>query len=502
MAAIGKIRSYGVVLAIVIGLALFAFIAEELARSCGSTRTDRSILVGKIYGKRVTVQEYQSLFEEYQEVMKLQKGSDNLTEDEANQARDYVWNTCVQGRIIAHEAEKLGLTVTDEELQEVLNKGTNPMLRNTPFANEQTGLFDANELKKFLAEYKLQKNADAQTAQYYNSLYRYWTYVEKTLRQQILAQKYQALFSGCFLTNEIETKALYEANNTEAQVLLAAFPYNDISDDDITITEAEKKQQYDSNKGLFRQYSDTRDVKYIDVVVTASDADRKAIADQFVTIATELATTDDAADVVRRSTSTIPYLGLPVKKNAYSNDISAMLDSLSVGQTSAVFETKRDNTLNVMKLISKQSLPDSVQYRQIQVFASTPAEAHAKADSVYNAIIAGGDFELIAKNYGQTGEATWLTTAQYQKAPSIDINTKQYLSDLNTMAIGETKNLELEQGNIIYQVVDRRAFVDKYICAIVKKTIDFSHETYSAAYNKFSAFVSANQSGQQIIDNA
>ena len=49
-------------------------------------------------------------------------------------------------------------------------------------------------------------------------------------------------------------------------------------------------------------------------------------------------------------------------------------------------------------------------------------------------------------------------------------------------------------SNIILQVVDRRAPVEKYTAAVIKRPIDFSKDTYSAAYNKFSQFVSENQS--------
>ncbi len=501
MAAIGKIRSKGKLLAIIIGLALFAFIAEELVRSFSSTRTDASQQVGKVLGKKISIMEFQALYEEYQEVMKLQRGNESLTEDEVNNARDAVWNTYVQTKIIENETKKLGLEVTDEELQNVLNQGTNPMLTQTPFVNQQTGLFDANELKKFLAEYKTNV-ANPQLTQQYKSLYNYWTFIEKSLRMQLLMQKYQALFSGCLLTNPVELQASYEASKEEATIELASFAYNDVEDSKIEITESELKAQYDAMKELFHQPRETRDVKYINVQVTASKADRDELDNLFVGYAEELAQSSDPADVVRKSTSLVTYLGLPVKKNAFPSDISRMIDSLSVGETSKVFETTRDNTLNVMKLVSRQSLPDSVQYRQIQVFAETPELSHQKADSIYEALKGGADFELIAKNYGQTGETNWLTTAQYQSSPSLDVYTKEYLTDLNTMPVGELKNLVLDQGNIIYKVEDRRAFVDKYLVAVVKKAIDFSHETYSAAFNKFAAFVSANQTGSALIENA
>ncbi|MDD6744829.1 MAG: peptidylprolyl isomerase, partial [Bacteroidales bacterium] len=96
----------------------------------------------------------------------------------------------------------------------------------------------------------------------------------------------------------------------------------------------------------------------------------------------------------------------------------------------------------------------------------------------------------------------WLTSAQYQSAPSMDNDSKEFINNLNTMAVNETKNLALGQGNVILQVVDRKAMVTKYVAAVVKKNIEFSKDTYSAAYNKFSSFVSANQSEEAIVKNA
>ena len=85
MAAIGKIRSWGPALVSVIGLALFAFIAEEAFRSCESTKNQQRQQVGEVLGKKVNVQEFQELVDEYQQVIKMTQGRDNLTEDELNQ---------------------------------------------------------------------------------------------------------------------------------------------------------------------------------------------------------------------------------------------------------------------------------------------------------------------------------------------------------------------------------------------------------------------------------
>ena len=175
---------------------------------------------------------------------------------------------------------------------------------------------------------------------------------------------------------------------------------------------------------------------------------------------------------------------------------------MAVGQTSAVFETAFDNTLNVIKLISKTQMPDSIEYRQIQVGGATVEAAKKTADSIYTAIKGGADFEALAQKYGQTGTKQWLTSAMYENSNSMDEESKNYLNAINTLGVNEVKNLEFTQGNIILQVTARKAMVDKYDAAVVKHTIDFSKTTYSEAYNKFSQFVSENKTIEDIEKNA
>ncbi len=223
---------------------------------------------------------------------------------------------------------------------------------------------------------------------------------------------------------------------------------------------------------------------------------------EFNGYAKKLAAAADPTEVVRKSTSSVPYLGIPVGKEAFPNDIAAKLDSMSVGQTLGPVETKGDNTLNVIKLVAKQELPDSVQFRAIQIGGETPDEAHTRADSVYKALAAGADFATIAKKYGQEGTEQWLTSRQYEYSNTMDNDTKNYLISILTMAPKEMKNISTSQGNVIVEVLDRKNMVEKFTAAVIKKTIDYSKDTRSAIYNKFSAFVSANQTLDAIQKNA
>ena len=505
MAALGTIRKRGVILVCIISFGLFAFIAEEAFRSCDSAKNNERQQIGEVFGEKISVQEFQKLVDEYTEVIKMQQGQDNLPEEQMNQVKDMVWNSYIQNKIVAHEAEKLGLTVTDAELQDILKTGTSPMLAQTPFVNQQTGRFDVSALQKFLADYKAQKanpSANAQMMDQYTKIYNYWSFIEKTLRQQTLAQKYQSLLAHCFLSNPVEAKMAFKEENEESKIQLAAFPYSDIQDDKVKVVESDLKAKYDEMKARFKQPVESRDIKFVDIQVEASQADRAALNKEFAGYQTQLAAAADPTEVVRKSASTVAYLGIPVGKDAFPSDIAATLDSMAVGATTAVKANKADNTLNIVKLVNKQQLPDSIQYRVIQVAAASVAEAKTKADSIQGAISGGADFEAVAKKYGQTGEKAWMTTRQYEFAQSMDKDNKAFINALNTQAVNATSQLQLGQGYVILQVCDRKAMIEKYTAAVIKKNVDFSQDTYRTAYNKFSSFVSANQTADEIVKNA
>ena len=501
MAALGKIRKRGVALVIIIGLGLFAFIAEEAFRSCEATKNQQRQQVGEVLGNKINVQEFQALVDEYQEVLKMTQGVDNLSEEQLNSLKDEVWNSYVNEQIIANEAGKIGLTVTDEEMQNIMKEGTNPMLMRTPFVNQETGRFDVTMLTKFLADYK--KNAsNPQVAESYQKIYQFWQFIEKQLRSQTLAQKYQALIGNSLLSNPVSAKMAFEAQNLESDVELASIAYSTVNDNDVKVAESDLKAEYDAKKEMFKQTVETRDIKYVAFQVVASAADRQALMATMKEASDKLQSGANPAEVVRKAQSQFPYTGIAATKKAYPSDIAAKIDSMAVGQTSAPFETKSDNTLNVVKLLAKVQMPDSIEYRQIQVGGATVDEARKTADSIYTALKGGADFDKLAEKYGQTGQKQWLTSAMYENSNTMDEESKNYLNSINTLAVNDVKNLEFSQGNIVLQVTARKAMVDKYDVAVVKHTIDFSKATYSEAYNKFSQYVSENKTLEQLEKNA
>ncbi|MDD6541353.1 MAG: SurA N-terminal domain-containing protein [Prevotella sp.] len=501
MAALGKIRSRGVTLIIIIGLGLFAFIAEEAFRSCNGIKGEARQQIGEVLGEKINVQDFQELVDEYQNAVKFTTQRDNLSDDELNQVKDQVWQQLVSNKIIENDADKLGLTVTDGEIQNVLAEGTNQMLRQTPFINQQTGLFDVNMLKQFLNQYKQAQTSNPQMAEQMETVYNYWLFVEKNLRSQLLQQKYQVLLASCILSNKVEAQMAFKDENEEAQVQLASIAYSTIKDADVKVTDEDLKAKYEELKPAFYQPVETRDLKYVDFQIKASAADRAQLLKEMNGYQKQLATVTDPTQLVSRSTSQVPYLGVPVSSSAFPQDIATKLDSMAVG-TTGVYENKQDNTFNIIRIYSKSMLPDSVQFRQIQVAGASIDESRAKADSIQKALAGGAKFEDLAKKYGQTGEKIWFTGAQYEHATSMSQDNKQYIEALLNGEVNATQNLALAQGNVILQVLDKKGMKEKFNAAVIKKVIDFSKATRSKAYNNFSEFVTRSTSLAELQKNA
>lgn len=501
MATLQNIRSKGPLLVIVIGLALFAFIAGDAWKVL---QPHQSQDVGEVNGKTISAQEYQALVEEYTEVIKFSSGNSALNDEQTNRIKDEVWRTYVNNQLIEAEAEKIGLTVSKAEIQAIIDAGVHPMLQQTPFRNPQTGLFDKDMLKKFLVDYSKMNKAQMPSAyaEYYESMYRFWSFLEKSLIQTRLQEKYQALLAKSLFSNPEEAQNAFDARVNQTDLLLAAIPYSSIADSTIVIKDADLKAAYDRKKEQFRQYVETRNIKFIDVQVTASAEDKAALQTEMEEYTEQLnANPADYAAFVRSTGSDVSYVDLFYTTSALPADVVARLDSVAVGGVFGPYYNVSDNTINSFKKLAAASMPDSIEFRQIQVVAEDAGKTKNLADSIYNAIKGGADFAEVAKKYGQTGEATWISSANYEGA-QIDGDNLKYITAVTTLAQNELTNLELGQANVILQVTNKKAVKNKYKVAVVKRTVDFSKETYSKAYNEFSQFIAANNTLEKMVANA
>ena len=501
MATLQKIRNRGKILIICVGLALFAFIAEEFVRSLSYTKAESRQRVGEIYGKSINVQDYNALVDEYTDVIKFTNSLNTLNDDQVAMIRDQVWQTYVNQQLIGHECDKLGLSVTDAELQDIISKGSNPMLSQTPFRTQQ-GTFDYNALKQFLSQYdEVINNTEipAESKEQYTQMFNYWKFIEKNIRQQTLLQKYQNLLSNALISNPVAAKMAFDGRANESNILMAALPYTTIKDADITIEDSELQAKYAKMKELFKSTQETRDIKYIDIAVKASQEDINALNSEMQGYAEALAAEGaDPAKIVREAASQVAFSLLPVSRRALPTDIAQQLDSLSEGSQKGPYVNVSDNTINIVRLLSKVSRPDSVEVRQIGVPGTEMDAIQKTADSIMTALNAGVPFDSIAKKYDQPATKNWLTSAQYE-GQAIDENNRIFLETITTAPLNVYNKIVLEgQGIVIAQVTDRRNIIEKYNVAVIKRAQDFSKDTYGKAYNDFSSFLAGNKKAEDI----
>ena len=489
-------------LVIVIGLALFAFIAGDAWKVLQPHQGKQD--VGEVNGEVLSAQDYQKMVDELSEVIKLTNGLNSLTEDQLNNVKDQVWQSYVNNKLIAEQAEKLGLKVTDAEIQSIIDQGTHPLLMQTPFRNPQTGMFDKDMLKKFLVDYA-NLNASqmpAQYVEYYQKMGAFWQFVEKTLAQSTLAEKYQNLVAKSLISNPVAAEDAFNSRTEQSDLLLAGVPYSSINDSTVQVSDSEIKDRYNEKKEQFKQLVETRDIRYIDVKVVPSDADRKAVEKEVTEYSNQLAsTTADFGTFVRSTGSSVNYSDVPVSKSVFPADVASRLDSTNVNEVYGPYYNQTDDSFNAFKLLAKVSSPDSIQFRQIQVYADTEEKTKTLADSIYNALKGGADFAAVAKIYGQTGEATWVN-AQSWEGSELDADNSKFINTLLNQPVNELANLNMGQANLILQVMNKKSMQTKYKVAVVKREVEFSKETYNAAYNKFSQFVAQNTTIDSMVKNA
>ena len=503
MATLQKIRNRGPLLVAVIGIALFAFVAGDAWKAIQPHQGRQDI--GAVNGEAVSAQDYQTLVEEYTEVIKMTQGVNALNDDQLTQVKDQVWQSYINNKLIEAEAAKLGLKVSDAELQDVIEQGVHPLLMQTPFRNPQTGAFDKDMLKKFLVEYAslgtTASQLPAQYVEYYQQMGTFWNFIEKTLKQSLLAEKYQSLIAKSLISNPVSAEDAFSARSMQADVLLAAIPYSTVADSTVTVSDAEINALYNQKKEAYKQQMETRDIKYIDVLVTPSEADRADVLNEVTEYAGQLASATDMASFIRSTGSVVPFSEIAINKAVYPSDIVTRIDSVKQGEVYGPYYNQADDSYNAMMVMGKESLADSIQFRQIQVYAETIDKTKALADSIYTALKGGADFVKLAEIYGQTGESTWMTARNYEGA-ALDVDNTKYIKALVNGKKNEFTNLELGQANVILQVLDKKAVKEKYQIAVIKRPVEFSKETYNKAYNDFSQFVAQNTTLDKLVQNA
>lgn len=511
MAALQTIRNRGILLVSVIAIALFLFVIGDFLRGGEVLFQQSKQNVGEINGEKVSIQEYQNLTKEYQDFYEVMSQKSSFSEQELNQINDEAWNSYIQNQLIKKECDELGIAVSDDEVSEIIRSGQSQYLQTPIFMNQQ-GRYDYANVQTFLNAYKEAKD-NGQLNSDFEKVYSYYMFVQKAIRNQLLAQKYQALLATSFLSNPVEAKVSFESRTSQTDILLAAVPMSSIADKDVNITDEEIQKKYNEEKEKFALPQETRDIKFIDVVVTPSADDKAETEKDMNACSDKLAAAQnatEAGEVVRANASILPYTNVFKAKEAFTlssgnirfSAISNLLDSAAVGSVSKPVYDASTNLYYTVKVLDKATKADSVLIRQIGVTGKDEKDSDAKADSILNAIKGGASFKDIAKKYAQKGDSSWVVSSQFANAQLDDDNIK-FINTIYSTSKGETVKVKFANGaNVILQVIDQKDFKPMYNVAAVVKSLEFSNETFNNEYNKFASFVSANQTAKALEDNA
>ena len=468
MAALQKIRSSSWI----IGLFILTMVLDQNTLSVLRNSSNNA---GSVYGKSLSQQDFYEMVNEASEAAKLRFGG-NLTDEQQDQVRDMVWQQYVQFQLVKHEADKLGLEVTEKEVEQAIKEGTAQAFQNVPMFMGQSGRFDYTALQEFLKQAKSMQSQQTspEVAEQVAMINKLWAYTEKQLRQELLLNKYQTLFMTSFTSNPVAAKMQYDATSVASSAEVAAFPYRAISDKEVKVTDDDLKAAYKARKEIFRLEGETRDIKYIDVEVMASEADRKALEGDMQALYEKMQAGGDLAALVNASKSVMHYVNIPLSENLFPTDVKAELDKMAPGQLSAPQYNAQDNTMNIVKLVAKTQSPDSILYRVIPAQAADAAASATRADSMLKALNGGASVAEVAK----------------------------FVQTLLSSPLKQFTIMDMQGMKVLVQVLDRKAMKTKYNAAVVKVPVDFSRATYDAAVSKMNRFLAANRTLADLEKNA
>ena len=381
MALIGTIRKNSWILVVMIALGLGGFIIMDVS-SAGGVGGQTEFNIGEVNGEPIPWDDFRRAQEALYQ---------NSTIDIYDQ-REYVWSYKVEEKIIAEEADKVGLAVGDEEMQELLyGANLSPVvLRN--FSDPNTGQLNVQVLNEFRSA----SQAGTLAPQYQ----RVWDFqfeeVEKTrLQTKLLEMVKKGIYTPTWMAEEIQNEV---GSSYDFRYVLV--PFGQIDDTEIEITEDDYKAYIEEKRQDFNRDEETRDVAFVSFDVIATPEDSLLIREKMEQFRDEFAAaTDDSTFVVNMGSI---YQKDYIKKIDIPFFVADTLWSMENGETYGPYLDPHDETYKVTKVLDRRVVADSVRARHILVGVERAEQAQAavaRADSIMEMLSNGAPFDSLASVY-------------------------------------------------------------------------------------------------------
>jgi len=481
MATLEKIRSKGVLLVVVVGLALLAFIVGDFLKE-GSTYFNKSReTVAKIVGEDINIKEYTAAIDQMTEVYKIETGKTELNEEMMTQLRQSVWESLVNEKILNAEAKKLGLSVSKDELSDrLIGNNIHPLiLQRRSFAGEN-GQFSRPQLVQFLNSLDETPTSQEMKDQIAKAK-SYWLFWEKNVKNSILQEKYNALISKSVTANSIDAKMSYQDRKTSVDVSYVVQPYFVIPDGDIKVSSTEIKDRYNKQKEQYKQDANCG-FNYVTFDIKPMKDDYMEAEKWMNKLSSEFKTTDDVAGLVN-SNSDIMYDG----HNYSEKSVPEVLKGFAFGgKTGDIYGPSFKNDTYMMARIMQSGIMQSDSVKLRHIFLVT--KDAGKTDSIISVIKGGGDFAALAKKYSAVKQ----TAANGGEIGWIQEGMQGVDKEITAAAFNKSKNevftIKNAQGVQIMQVEDKTAPRRKVKLAILERKVVPSSKTYSKIYNDAKQF--------------
>lgn len=486
MALIGDIRKRSGLLTILIGLALALFVLGDFLSNRNMGRGRGVNTIGEINGDKMLITDYNSRVDQNLEARRINSGKENLTAEEQFQVRQQTWEQMLSEVLLQEQVSEIGVTVTTEELDDLIRgKNPHPYIRQN-FADPQTGQYDPANVMNFLQNFE---KVDPEMRQRYLA-------IEKAIKEDRLNTKYRNLVAKAYYVPKAFAERDYKNRSTNATVRYFALPYTTVVDSLIKLTDADYEKFYTENKYKYQQEA-SRDIEYVSFEVVASNEDRERINKDFNALYAEFSTTDHVKEFVNAN-SDDRYDSTWYKKGSLPYQLDSMMFNSPVGATFGPYI--ENNMFQMARLVETQVRPDSlrashilISYRGTNVNPATTLtkeQAQAKADSILNVVKSNNaKFNEIASsetNDDQTarknsGDLDWF--ADGAMVPSFN-------NAVLEGKVGDIKMVESQFGFHIIKITGKTTPTKKVRVAYVKRAIEASSRTLQDIYTQASQFTS------------
>ncbi len=478
MATLEKIRSKSVLLLIIVGAALLAFIIGDFFTS-GRTLFGTGTTIATAGDQKVDIQEFQRRVQQAQQ--QEQQAGRKSTDAAVLQQR--VLNDMIAEKLFDEEIKNLGIVVTDAELTEMMvGKNSATVDRMV----QQFGFPDAATLHDMAynpTKYNMPQDQAVQLQQY-------WVELESNVEKMLLQQKFQNLFGGVLAANDLDARAIYDDMASTASVLYAKKDLSSLPDADFKVEESDINAIYNEEKGQYKIEEPTRLVNYISVNIVPSQADLLAGQQTVENALVALNNSTEAQGLPELSAFVVEPQKLSQADVDRQARLKAVLDTLSTGRAALVSRNGNDYTL--AKLMGKTQASDKVTLDFMAVQGT-----RAQIDSLVAVLNSGVSFDSVAASP---------LVAQSQKASEIsllDPNSAMVTELIEGRATGTYFAPDtLAQGGRIVRVAERAVPTTVYDLAMATYTVEPSNATVNDLESGLQTYVNSHKTAKEFADSA